>query len=301
MATERDFELLDDYLANKLDARDKSAFEQKLESDPDLKKEMEFQQQLVKSIRNERASALKAMLNNVTVPAASGTGSSVTTKISVTLVIATVAGLGIYLLLNNNESGTLTRTSQEQPVTQQPAEDTPVTTQPQETPSDITAADIREESHKEDAQSDKKKEPAINTIRKKNDRTDSQAAQQPKLDVFDPSGELKEQDVEENSPVTDAEDAQETIASSSIVIETDNTNKKYNFHYQFKEGRLLLYGSFDKNLIEILEFFTDNKHTIFLFFNSNYYLLDEQQAKPALLKPITDPVLLKKLKEYRSK
>ena len=49
-----------------------------------------------------------------------------------------------------------------------------------------------------------------------------------------------------------------------------------------------------------MEFFADDKRTVFLFYKDHYYLLPEadQQIRP--LSAITDAELLKKLKEYRN-
>ena len=59
MASERDMDLLDDYLRNKLSAQDKSAFEEALKNDASLQKEMRVQQQVVNSLRNARVAELK--------------------------------------------------------------------------------------------------------------------------------------------------------------------------------------------------------------------------------------------------
>ncbi len=115
------------------------------------------------------------------------------------------------------------------------------------------------------------------------------------MDVFDPSEETEspaatpETKTSESSP----------LSKSSIVVETDNNNKKYNFHYQFKNGKLYLYGTFEKNLYEIMEFFSGNKRTVFLYYKDSYYLLNEENETIKPLAPINDPSLLKKLKDYR--
>jgi hypothetical protein len=77
------------------------------------------------------------------------------------------------------------------------------------------------------------------------------------------------------------------------------TDKKYNFHYQFKDDKLYLYGSFEKNLYEIMEFFSGNKRTMFLFYKDNYYLLNEEDQTVKALAPIKDQALLEKLRDYR--
>ena len=80
MADERDLELLDDYLTNRMGEQDRSAFEQKLQADPDLQHEYALQQRLIKGIKHARVAQLKSMLNQVPVPA-TNTGSALASKI----------------------------------------------------------------------------------------------------------------------------------------------------------------------------------------------------------------------------
>jgi hypothetical protein len=87
--------------------------------------------------------------------------------------------------------------------------------------------------------------------------------------------------------------------SPSIAVEIDTKNKKYDFHYQFKDGKLFLYGPFENDLYEILEFFSDDKRTMFLFYQENFYLLKDDNEKLKPLGAIQDPSLIKKLKDYR--
>ena len=54
MALEKDFELLDEYLRNKLSAADKAAFEQKLQGDADLQREHKLQQKIAEGLRKAR-------------------------------------------------------------------------------------------------------------------------------------------------------------------------------------------------------------------------------------------------------
>ena len=69
MATERDLELLDDYLSGKMDADASASFESRIKGDSELQKAHDFQSQLVSGIRQARINELKAMLNNAPVPA----------------------------------------------------------------------------------------------------------------------------------------------------------------------------------------------------------------------------------------
>lgn len=308
MATEKDFELLDDYLSGKLSQEDKLAFEQKLGSDPELKRELEFQRQVVKSIQQERVKELKSMLNQVPVPASSGAGTSFMAKLSAALAVVALVSAGIYFLLNNEDkTDGAQKPSQEQVEADQQEKPSSIASSPSEEPEERATEqgviENQEESGTEATQPvPSEKNQSTNTKGQKNtEQKESQEVRQPALNVFDPSDELNDSEPEDNTVIIQNEEPKEKVTSSSITVETDNTNKKYDFHYEFRQGNLMLYGSFDKKLIEILEFFSGNKRTIFLYFNSNYYLLDENQTTPSLLKPITDPVLLNKLKEYRNK
>ncbi|HEX8039978.1 MAG TPA: hypothetical protein VF490_12545, partial [Chryseosolibacter sp.] len=120
--------------------------------------------------------------------------------------------------------------------------------------------------------------------------------QQPVLDVFVPGAE--EEPADENKKIVDPGSLRP--AGSSLAVETDSKNSRYSFHYQFRDGKLFLYGPFEKNLYEIMEFFSDQKRTVFLYYKNHYYLLPEADSQVRPLTAIKDPALLKKLDESRS-
>ncbi|MGC4020523.1 MAG: hypothetical protein QM734_00550 [Cyclobacteriaceae bacterium] len=43
------------------------------------------------------------------------------------------------------------------------------------------------------------------------------------------------------------------VSVSRIEVEINYSNSAYTFHYQFSDGKLILYGTFDKSLYEIIE------------------------------------------------
>ena len=49
-----------------------------------------------------------------------------------------------------------------------------------------------------------------------------------------------------------------------------------------------------------MEFFSDDKRTMFLFYNNQYYLLKEDNERLKPLQAIQDTTLLKKLRDYRN-
>jgi hypothetical protein len=294
MAAERDLELLDDYLANRLDGNTRSAFEQKLETDPGLKSELELQQQFINGIKKARVAELKAIMNNVPIPAAQTGGTAVAAKVAVWAVVAGIVGTSIYLFLNQPEE-TLPVTpetkieQQEKEIPATPSDSSQeVPTQPHE----VSPVVSEEESSSEQQPAESPK------ATRKNKKTKEEPAKNPKVDVYDPTKE----EINNEPAQPEANDGSiPAITHDDVAVEIDSDNKKYTFHYQFKSGKLFLYGPFEKNLYEILEFFSDdNKRTLFLFYKEEYYLLkdDNQRLKP--LNAIQDPALVKKLKEYRN-
>jgi hypothetical protein len=288
MATEKELELLDNYLANRLNTKEKADFEQKLEADPNLRTEFEFQQRLIQGIRNARATELKSMLNNIPVSAIEASETTWVSKVVTGCVIAGLLGTGLYFVLNQEkEEKHETSVVNENKVT--PPKET--TDEPQK---EYTPAPVQQEQQSVKIE----KETTSKTIKDSDSATSTtqgKVAEKRKLEVFDPTHEMEATTKQNNSEI----ESGSVATTSSIAVETDNTNKKYTFNYQFKDGKLFLYGSFERNLYEILEFFDESKRTVFLYYKDNYYLLDEDSQKVKSLTPITDPVLLKKLKEHR--
>ncbi|HTF18863.1 MAG TPA: hypothetical protein VK658_12365, partial [Chryseolinea sp.] len=118
--------------------------------------------------------------------------------------------------------------------------------------------------------------------------------------VFEPSEETKA--IEPATASDSGKGAAGVVTTPSIAIEAgiNGNNGKYNFHYQFKDNKLFLYGVFEKNLYELMEFFSNNKRTLFLYYKNNYYLLNEDDNKIKRLAPISDPAMVRKLKDYRA-
>lgn len=268
MATEKDLELLDDYLSNRLEGTDKQAFEQKLEADPNLRQEFEFQQNLVEGVRNKRAAELKAMLNNIPVTSVQVSQSAVLTKAVLVLLTAGLVGTGLYFYLVD-----------------EPVEEVPVTEQIQPEQSDQRLTDSAAQ-----VEPDPKPEPEP-------ERTVSEsttpapkapAAVKEKLDATT----QRERDL--------VKVVSKTFVTSSTEVLTNSGNNTFNFHYAFKNKKLVLYGTFEPNQYQILEFITADEHIYFLNYKSSYYLLDASSDTPTPLVPVKDGQLLKRLREFRT-
>jgi hypothetical protein len=287
MASEKDFELLDDYIGNRLKGTDKQSFEDKLHADTDLQNELKLQQGIVESLRKARAAELKQFLNNI--PASSIPPDSSSTLKWVGAASAVILAVGAYFFLNTEEPPT--PRSATEIVT--PKVDTPAATS---AVPDETAAPASEETEISPGPvtPPKGRQTSPND---KNDKANVQAHEEattPAIDVFDPSAENQGAEV-----TGDAGTQNIRSAKSEIPTEVNSTSKVYTFHYQFKNDKLILYGAFDKNPYQILDFVAEDKtRTVFLYYNSAYYLLNHDGEKVRPLSPVNDPKLLQKLKEY---
>jgi hypothetical protein len=298
MATDKDLELLDDYLSNKLEGAERADFEKRLEADESLRNELAIQNELIEGLKSARIAELKSMLNQAIIPPA--TGSSIAGKVTAWVLAATVVGFGTYYLL---------RDSTDTPVTNEPVtvtEDAGAVVEEPQADIDHEAADAGDtesetvpEAGEGEPQAEEqatKEKPAA--IQPGEEKQNVSPVIQPEVSPYDPTKELESANGRPE-PVDELGNAH--ASGSSIVVEVDNSDRKYDFHYRFTEGKLFLLGSFEKDLYEILEFFNDNKRTLFLYYQSGFYLLDESKEEPTALNAITDPELLQKLRNYRNK
>jgi hypothetical protein len=275
-------ELIDDYLTNRLNQQDRSAFEAQMKSDPTLKADVEIQSQIVEGLKKARASELKAMLNKVPV---GGTSSMSPLQIAAGVMGTAILVSSIYFYFKPDttpEVPKVTTTLEDSSKQNEPIEETPAL---QEEKKDIPANEEKVEvttEHKSVAPLEPKA--AAKSVTK------------PALDVLDPSSELTESTATRGS----VESSKPVRASSKMEVEVDSSNKKYAFHYQFVSNKMILFGSFDKGLYEILEI-NGNINSMFLFYKENYYLLDDSKNEITPLEMIRDKTLLQKLKEYRKK
>jgi len=283
--TEQQFEMMDDYLSNRLSAEDNAAFEQQVQADPQLAQELDLQKNLVDGIRQARAVELKSMLNNVPVSPING-GSSMLVKVGTWAVVAGLVVTGIYFYSTQGEESV---TGEPKTLSVQKPELKPEVAEVPETETEPAT--------------EKKEEPASKVeekVKKSDPQPEPSPAPAKPLDVYVPAEEATDEKTKQYER-EQIENIKKSFVTSSIEVETDTMSKKYSFHYIFKNGKLILYGAFEKNLYEILEFIGDEKPTVVLFYKSNYYLLDIEKTQPTKLTPIRDQKLLKMLKAQRGK
>ncbi len=288
MITERDLELLDNYVGNRLSADEKAAFEKQLDASAELQQELQLHQKIVQGLRQSRVAELKNMLNSVPTSALKGSSTSAFIKAAVGIAATGIVAIGLYFYFKPEEKKV------ETPVTEETKTESPKPvqseeTQPQPEPQPIASTPVEEKRLEKanDKKAKKTAEPTGNVTK-------------PSIDVFQPEAGLDSPATSKN--IVAKKELIEKVTHGSIALGIDKDNKKYPFHYQFKDDSLLLFGPFEKNVYEIMEFFSDdNKRSIFLFYKDHYYFLKEESDKVKPLKAISDPALVKRLRESRKK
>lgn len=283
------FELIDDYLTNKLTEQDKVAFEQQLQSDASLKTEVELQSQIIEGLKSARVADLKAMLNRVPIENAPVEFSAL--KIAAGLIGTAVIVSAAYFYFNGNSEPELQ--------TPEPIEDSVKQNEEARIQEAKDVVKLEEKLSNEPVEQtsviEQKKIEKKPIISKPSDKTDTpQPVGKPAIDVIDPS-----QDLTESTPTRGNNSSLKPgLTVPKMNVEIDSSSKKYPFHYQFTSGKVVLFGSFDKGLYEIIEV-NGGSHSLFLFYKANYYKLDETKKDITALEVIKDKVLIQKLKEYR--
>lgn len=267
MAAEKDFELLDDYLSNRLSEGEREAFERKLEGDPELSNEFQFQKGLIDGVRQARAVELKSMLSNIPIASVPVSQSVLVTKVAVSLIVAGIVGTAIYLYVTEPKSESPTPVQQEE------------VNEPGGTALPDSSSELKSTVPAEPGETR-----PVNEIPPKSETQRTE--------------ELSAETQRERELV---KIVSRTFVTSSTEVVVERGDHNHHFHYAFKNKKLVLYGSFEKNQYQILEFITADEHVFFLNYKSSYYLLDEKNDSPTQLHPIHDSLLLSKLREFRAK
>ena len=280
MANERDLELLDDYIANRMSENDRSAFEQKLNADPNLHQEYVLQKRLIQGIKDARVAQLKSMLNQVPVPS-QGPGTAIASKVVIATVVTLMIGAASYWFIKNDQTEVA---DQSAPRTgQQLPKENSVTT-PAET--EVKAEEKQPATRKQQVQETDKNQTSAGTehskpsLAKKPDPLAAPAAKN--------GGQNRE-----------AVSGDASATKSPVSIDTQSGNDTYTFHYQYRDGKVTLYGPFESKEYQVIEMPLQGKTTAFLFYGNQYYSLDKGSNEVKPLTPVGDASLTRQLEEYR--
>lgn len=299
-------EKINAYFDNELNAGEKQQLENRLREDMELKREFDFQKEIIDGIREARHMQLKAMLDRVPVGGAGGATFG-TGKVLGVIGIAAVIGFGIYYFYPDNEAPLSENetpkeiTMQDNGIVQEdPADELNALPQENNNASEVPAVTEGDDVNGNEA--DDQNSPA--TTEQSTPQTsdaDGQEADQPREEIKNPPVAPTFENPASNDDVVKTPEnipaGKAVVASSSLEVSVQKDNRKYDFHYQIVNDKLTLYGDFDKELYEILEFNGKDGRSLFLSYQGAFYPLTRDGDKVQPLTEVTNPALLKTLKE----
>jgi hypothetical protein len=288
-------ERIEAYFNNELPEADKQQLMQDINSDASLKSDFQFHESVIDGIKDYRKKELIARLDNIQIVSV---GQSILLKTIGAVGIATVVTVGTYMWLNRAE---------DQPVTSDDVSNTEqLFTQPEETQAEVVneiepGSIVADEEIIEEEQVTKELvavpvETETATI--KSDKDDSAVVP----DVIIP--DVQEPESDSSVDVDEDLSAPEAMASSTIRLRSSTDvevklSKKYDFHYQVKDGGLVLFGNFNDSPFEVIELKTNQGINSYLYFEDHFYSLanDSEEIKPLLV--IENKQLIKELEKRR--
>ncbi len=279
-------ELINAYLDNELPDAERTRFEQRLNQEPQLQQELGLHKDIIEGIRNARKADLKHRLDNVPVGGAAGWS---TAKVLTAIAVVAITAVTIYFLYpeSNTADKALTDTSSveqtEVPVPEA-KETLPVEEETEEPAAENTDQNTEEIVKPETAQ------PAEEVVEKQPEN---------KRPVIAPSFENEEIQRADVTAPDGAVLGEVVTGVSNVEVEIERNMKNLDFHYAFDNNTLKLYGNFDDDLYEILEFNSNKGKRWFLSYQGKYYGLDSASSGVTPLKEISDQKLLNVLKSIR--
>ena len=295
------------YLRGELDAATRSQYEVQLQADPVLQSELELHQELQHGLGiAKRRLELKQMLQNTPV---SGAGNPILHNPALQWLsagIASIVVVGTLWMVNQPVENVATPEITKSVVKAAPVTEA-VTTEPSEQPlTDVVtepAPIVNSETNKEVA----KAAPQKNTSQPNKGANGSKTSDnEPK---FDEQGQenpinLKSEVISgagdnSNQPsMLPKSDIGGTSAVSETILKSD---ANYNFHYQFMEGKLYLYGKFDKGLYEVIDLGGKDGKRSFLYYQNTYYQVLPGTSKVTQLSATDDKGIVASLDKLRKK
>ena len=282
-------EIIDKYLAGKMSKNEQLEFEIQLQNDPLLNNEFEFQKDIVESIRNFRRTEIKARLDNINVGAPSGFSFL---KIAASVAVSSMIAVGSYMYLTS-ENSKLDRISisgndevhfQVESLPEKPELITSYIQAEEELPKAI-------EGKNPVAQREVIEKDLGNiTASSKNTIAEPKVILPDLIDSFEDVNMLEADDDFAN--ITTSFEAIKRKDVPDFEIENIDSDK---FHYRFFDGKLFLYGDFSDHPYEIIELKSRDKKSVFLNYNDEYFLLEDNQIKVSPLIPISDSTVISEL------
>ena len=277
------FTKVEAYFNNELSSSEKSNFLNEIESNAELKSEYNFQNEIINGIKEARKAELKAMLNKVPIATVS-TATTGLYKILAGSMAAIILGTASWYYFSKTEQVELGY----------------------KTEVVINSSEEAAKNNISPLEKNLKSTDSPTLIKKEANKGAKPMVEQKEITsaVSIPTLPNAENDFE-NQPLTEENlDIPSDISSASINLSSKVDveivmKKKYSFHYQYSQSKLVLYGEFEEGLFEILELNKEDKVEVYLYYKSNYYYIHNNTDSITPLKPVSDKNLKLKLDRLR--
>ena len=288
---------IESYFSGELTGADRILFEGKVESNPELKELFEHQQEIVESLRTQRATELKARLNNISVePSFIGAllGNSIVQNVGygVTGVMLTI---GAYMFFNQ-------RSAIEFHVQSLKAK-TEYILPAEVKPHFYPTLDYRAVQPKQLQISDfvvatspalkKKERVEVESIQSEEVAIAAYAFEVPEIASHSQEDALQGLDVDIET-MDKVDQVTQVSSFEKVNIQTINS-RKYNFHYRLEDNRLFLYGKFNMSPYEIIEITSLGEKRLYFFYQDEFYQLHKSASVITELAKIENESLISEL------
>lgn len=289
-------EQIEAYLNGQLPEVEQLAFKDKLQKDPLLKQEVEFQEDIMNALQQYRKVQLKSRLQNIEVAPVNNTGFLRLRWGAIAAGIVVVATSGLYFYKQATAPTLLEPVTIEIPAS-------PKLTQPgpdsQATPAQQAEKQLPL-ARQTMPEIDKKKAEAVKPAPKP-DRS-AVAEEMPAIDrnfeqAVQPDNGLNiNKEIEMTIP--DGQIASGAAAALATTVDVKlMESKEYSYHYQYYNNKLFLYGNFNNKPYKLLEINSMESRSLYMYHDSAFYLLENNKLEPTPLVEITNKELKEELKQ----
>ena len=287
------------YLRQEMTDLERSGFERMMHENPELHEEVKHQESLITAIRKERVLQLKAGLQAVPVSLWSAT------LLEYAKIAAISAGIGLasvggYLYLNRNAAEIPGQSKKTETVAEQKAPVSDAGNQQADiyqTPR--PAVEPAPSNNPSPAAGHTQPAESVNDSRKIPVQSGSIVLQDP--EIAEPLMKSSQPETPQNLALPEDGLSSKTHPESmqpEVVMKRGNREK---FHYQFSEGKLVLYADFSEKLYEVLELNQHGQQSLFLSYDGKFYSLDPMMNEISPLQEVKDKNLVQILSVYQKR
>lgn len=284
---------IESYLRQEMTDLERAGFERRMHEDAGLYEEVKKQDVLISAIRRERMLELKSGLQGIQISLWSATAMEYARIAAISAGIG-LASLGGYLYLQKQDKP-LQLPKSEYSVQKLP-ELKSEKTETVDTKLSTSVPELPE------VQSDK---PAggLKSSPGPNSKVSETAATKvsPETELEEPAFKTVLPATPEGISLPEDGISHKTAPESmqpEVVIKRDNRDK---FHYQFMDGKLVLYADFNEKLYEVLELNQHGQKQLYLSYDGKFYALNPEVSEITPMTQVTNKDLLQILAVYQKR